>query len=277
MLLIRYRLSLACLIAASLLVPSAAFAACSTPAGAAGDQIYNSTYNVMQFCNGTNWVNMGGVSSSSVAAGSAGAVQINTGNVIDADSSYFVWDKTNHRLGIGSTTPAAALDVVGAVNSSGALTAATVIPSGSTVPTNGMYLPAANKVGFATNATAALVIDSSQNVAIGSTTPSVNLDVTGTILSRVNNAGSATAIDWSTSNVAYTSANCGAMTFTNMQDGGSYTLVVTGATSGTCSFSQSGLTFKLPVGHGATTANKHTLYSFIRAGSNVYVTWIPGY
>jgi hypothetical protein len=36
-----------------------AFAACSTPAGVEGDQFYNTTYSVMQFCNGTNWVNMG--------------------------------------------------------------------------------------------------------------------------------------------------------------------------------------------------------------------------
>jgi len=33
--------------------------------------------------------------------------------VLDADSSYLLWDKINHRLGIGSTTPATALDVGG--------------------------------------------------------------------------------------------------------------------------------------------------------------------
>jgi hypothetical protein len=32
---------------------------CTTPAGTAGDQIYNSTSNTMQYCNGANWVNMG--------------------------------------------------------------------------------------------------------------------------------------------------------------------------------------------------------------------------
>lgn len=37
----------------------AAHAACSSPTGAAGDQIYNSTHNVMQYCNGTNWIAMG--------------------------------------------------------------------------------------------------------------------------------------------------------------------------------------------------------------------------
>ena len=43
----------------SLAVPSPAQAACSSPTGAAGDQIYNSTVSLMQFCNGTNWINMG--------------------------------------------------------------------------------------------------------------------------------------------------------------------------------------------------------------------------
>ncbi len=42
-----------------LLAPAAANAACTNPAGVAGDQIYSSNYNVMQYCNGSSWVNMG--------------------------------------------------------------------------------------------------------------------------------------------------------------------------------------------------------------------------
>src|ERR1700693_25330 len=50
--------------------PTAALASgCSTPTGIAGDQIYNTTYNVMQYCNGTNWVNMGGAVSGSPPTG----------------------------------------------------------------------------------------------------------------------------------------------------------------------------------------------------------------
>ncbi len=33
---------------------------CTTPAGIEGDQIFNSTYKVMQFCDGTNWYSMRG-------------------------------------------------------------------------------------------------------------------------------------------------------------------------------------------------------------------------
>jgi len=104
-----------------LVAPAAADAACSGPSGTAGDQIYNSTYNVMQYCNGTAWINMGGVASSVTAAGSSGAVQFNSSNVLGADSSNFVWDATNHRLGIGSTVPTVALDVVGAAKVSSTL------------------------------------------------------------------------------------------------------------------------------------------------------------
>jgi hypothetical protein len=52
------------------------------------------------------------------------------------------------------------------------VSASNFIPSNSTVPTNGMYLPATNSVGIATNTTSAIRIDSSQNVGLGSTTTS---------------------------------------------------------------------------------------------------------
>ena len=36
------------------------FAACSNPAGSAGTLMWNTTYSVVQVCNGTNWVGLGG-------------------------------------------------------------------------------------------------------------------------------------------------------------------------------------------------------------------------
>lgn len=46
---------------AALLLAQPSFAACTTPTGSAGDMIYNTTYDVMQYCNGTAWMNMGAV------------------------------------------------------------------------------------------------------------------------------------------------------------------------------------------------------------------------
>jgi hypothetical protein len=54
------------------------FAQCATPTAAAGDQFYNTTFNVMQYCNGTDWVNMGASSSGggSLSDGDKGDVTV---------------------------------------------------------------------------------------------------------------------------------------------------------------------------------------------------------
>lgn len=51
----------------------------------------------------------------------------------------------------------------------GSATATGFIPSSSTIPTNGMYLPAANSLGLATNSTNAIYISSAQVVGVGVT------------------------------------------------------------------------------------------------------------
>jgi hypothetical protein len=52
----------------------------------------------------------------------------------------------------------------------GTSTAASFIPTSSTVPTNGVYLPAANNVAISTNGTGRLFIDSSGRVLVGTST-----------------------------------------------------------------------------------------------------------
>ena len=59
----------------------------------------------------------------------------------------------------------------------GTATATRFIPSGSTVATNGLYLPAANSIGISTNSTNAVYIDSTQNVGIGTTSPAYPLNI----------------------------------------------------------------------------------------------------
>jgi hypothetical protein len=51
----------------------------------------------------------------------------------------------------------------------GTASASKVIPTGSSVTGNGLYLPAANALGLSTNGTNAVYIDSLQNVGIGTT------------------------------------------------------------------------------------------------------------
>jgi hypothetical protein len=63
------------------------------------------------------------------------------------------------------------------VTTTGTATAASLNPTGSTVPANGVYLPAANTVGVATNSTGRLFINSSGQVGLGSSSPSGQLEI----------------------------------------------------------------------------------------------------
>jgi hypothetical protein len=58
----------------------------------------------------------------------------------------------------------------------GTATATKLIPTGTSVTGNGLYLPAANALGLSTNGTNAVYIDSSQNVGIGTTSPGYKLN-----------------------------------------------------------------------------------------------------
>jgi len=68
--------------------------------------------------------------------------------------------------------------VTGNVTASINVTGAKLIPTGTSVTGNGLYLPAANALGLSTNGTNAVYIDASQNVGIGTASPSAKLTVT---------------------------------------------------------------------------------------------------
>lgn len=63
------KLLLACFALLAPVLVSSAHAACTTPSGNAGNVIFNSTHKVMQYCNGTNWVNTGAAISAATQSG----------------------------------------------------------------------------------------------------------------------------------------------------------------------------------------------------------------
>lgn len=101
--------------------------------------------------------------------------------------------------GQGTTTPAlsAGLKFDGTnFTTTGIASAASFVPTSSTVPTNGMYYPSANALGISTNTTNAVFINASQQVGIGTTSPTsgVKLDVNGTIKIGTGTSASAGCI-----------------------------------------------------------------------------------
>lgn len=141
----------------------------------------------------------------------------------------------------------------------------------------GSYIQSADKTDLSVNKPLSLVLNPvAGNVGIGINTPTSKFEVNGAATNTTAfNAAAGTTIDFSRSNLAYTTASAGAFTLSNIKDGGTYTLAVQGATSGTASFTASGFTFKSP-NNGPTTASKHTLYTFIVMGTTVYYYMTTG-
>ncbi|QYS86271.1 hypothetical protein JJC03_15280 [Flavobacterium oreochromis] len=121
-------------------------------------------------------------------------------------------------------------------------------------------------------------ITNAGNVGIGTNTPGSKLTVNGAATNAsAYNAVAGTTIDFSLSNLAYTTANPGnTFSLTNLKDGGTYTLSVRGTTSGTASFTAAGFTLK-SVNNGATTSGKETLYTFLVIGTTVYFYMVTGF
>ena len=91
------------------------------------------------------------------------------------------------QLGVATATPGSTLDVNGVISartafstagsatvasltSNGSVTGTTLIPSGATAPTNGLFLPAATTIGFATNSIERMRVNTVGNLLINGTT-----------------------------------------------------------------------------------------------------------
>jgi hypothetical protein len=127
-------------------------------------------------------------------------------------------------------------------------------------------------IGFQTPGIMLRVLNNG-NVGIGLNTPTAKLQVNGAATNaQALNAGSSTTIDFSLSNLAYTSALGSAFVLSNLKDGGAYSLIMTNVSNtGVASFTSTGFTFKY-MGTGARTSGKAHIYSFIVAGTVVYVS-----
>ncbi len=137
-----------------------------------------------------------------------------------------------------------------------------------------------------------MTISDSGNVGIGNPTPGEKLDVTGNIrASGQLSTGSqtivsgTTAINWNNGNAISTDYNCASnLAFANLRDGGTYTLVVTDAGTTQCSFSTTTtgtdaatVTYRFNPANVARNSSKHTVYTLMRVGTVVYVSWNSGF
>lgn len=255
-------------------------------------------------------------------AGASGEVQFNNAGSLGASTNLF-WDFTNSRLGIGNSTPTNDLDIVKSVmiggvsvkiqntstvsSSQAAIEVKTgagnaftqfrnqhgaspysIITSGSD-NTGGMYLDIKASAPLMirnSSSVERMRVDSNGNVGIGTSSPGTNtmLNVAGQIKSGSASIASG-AVDWVSGNSISTSFDCGSsITLANLRDGGSYTLVVTGAGTTQCTFSTTTtgddantVTYRFKPANGLRTASSHTVYSLLRIGTIVYVSWISGF
>jgi hypothetical protein len=172
------------------LVAAPADAACSSPTGTAGSMNWNGT--AMQFCDGTTWANIGG---GGLSGGSAGYGAVwSSSSALTTDSALYI-DTTNHRVGIGTTSPLNLFTVnqsANAVNSS---------PNGYGLMVN---VAAANRISLGGDASGGIIQSwnslplelnpAGNNVGIGTTVPQKKLDVVGDI------AVNASSFLWSSPN-----------------------------------------------------------------------------
>jgi hypothetical protein len=76
---------------------------------------------------------------------------------------------------VGTTTDAGATNILAA----GTITGTNIIPNGSSAPTNGMFLPATNSVGFSTASTERMRIDGTGNVSVTQSPGKYTVDTAG--------------------------------------------------------------------------------------------------
>ena len=135
------------------------------------------TANITTAVIGTETVTTSTITSANITTANVTTANITTGNVTTGTVStsltlsYGTANAVAYLNGSKVVTTGSALTFDGTnFATTGTATAAKLIPTGTSVTGNGMYLPATNSVGISTNGTNAVYIDASQKVLIGNTT-----------------------------------------------------------------------------------------------------------
>ena len=219
-------------------------------------------------------------------------------------------------VGIGTTAPAVTFEVVGSSDTSGiqirrnsASTSSAAILSfrnatsesatnSSQISSIRLNSPNSSDTALALSVTSAGIltevvrVDSTAKVGIGNTAPAEKLHVTGNIKASGSIysgsqtvTGGTSSVDWANGNSIATDYNCGStMDFVNLADGGTYTLAITDTGTTQCNFSTTTtgtgagtVTYKFRPANAARSGTGHTLYTLMRVGSVVYISWASGF
>jgi hypothetical protein len=144
--------------------------------------------------------------------------------------------------------------------------------------------PLIGTAGTDTNINLALMPKGSGNVGIGTSSPNATLDIQGQLRTKsyVQTNGS---VDFNNGNAIMTSFDCTSnISFANLLDGGSYSLVVTDASITQCNFNtttsgndSATLIYHYIPDNGSRVLGSHTIYSLLRVSNHVYITWSSGF
>jgi trimeric autotransporter adhesin len=129
------------------------------------------------------------------------------------------------------------------------------------------------------------------SVSIGTNSaPDSKLQVNGSLrangqITSTSQLVSAAGVNFDNGNSVSSSFDCSSsMNFSNMRDGGTYTIAVTDPGTTQCNFSTTttGLdaatvTYRFRPSNAARTISTHTIYTLIRIGNTVYVSWASGF
>jgi hypothetical protein len=177
---------------------------------------------------------------------------------------------------LGGSADAPTVNSVGGVNSSTITTVASDVGSATSLNTANTIVKRDGSGDFSAGKITATSVVSSGNIS--ATTLTAN-NFTRSVSGAPAFGTTGTTIDFSQSNLAYTTSSPG-VTFTlnGMRDGGTYTLAVQGTTSGLSAFLGTNPTYNsnnfISLGNYTTVSGKQTVYTFVVMGNSVYYSMI---